>query len=278
MFERSTRIARVAGIPIRVHFTLWLLLPVIAINLSRSMGLSSLGWGLLAAFGVFTSVALHELGHSLVAVAFGCRVRDITLLPIGGVAQLERMPTRPRHELLVAVAGPLVSIALSLLFRTAARPLAHVGAVRLALVLQSLSIINLVLALFNLLPSFPMDGGRIFRAWLTPRLGRLRATRIATRIGQTMAILFGLLGIWSVDLFLIVIAIFIFRAASAEYRMVRIREIFANAPPLPFGRPPPGIATDEVFVSPPPYEHGPARSTPLRPVSRDPFEDLFGSR
>ena len=112
--SKSTHIVTVFGIPIRVHITLWILLPLIAINLAHSMGSFSLFWGLLAAVGLFTSVALHELGHSIVALAKGCRVREILLLPIGGMAQLDRMPSRPSDEFQIAIAGPAVSLLLAL--------------------------------------------------------------------------------------------------------------------------------------------------------------------
>jgi Zn-dependent protease len=270
---RSTHIATIFGIPIRVHITLWVLLPLIALNLASGMGKFSLFWGLLAAIGLFASVALHELGHSVVALAKGCRVREILLLPIGGMAQLDRMPRRPRDEFQVAIAGPAVSLILALLFGGLSTLLGMIGLQHLQIVCLILSAINLGLALFNLLPSFPMDGGRIFRAWMTPKVGRLEATRKAAKIGRYMAIAFGLIGLFNFNLFLVAIAVFIYMAAGAEYRMVQtqegVRQGFGSwAQPQDFSAPPP----DQVIVSPPPYEKG--RRVHVARGGKV-FEDLF---
>ena len=118
MLGGSYKIARIYGIPIRVHLTLLLVLPIMALDFGRALGPGQFLWGVAAAIGLFASIALHELGHSIVAIQKGCRVRDILLLPIGGVAQLESMPTRPKDEFQVAIAGPAVSLALAAIGRS----------------------------------------------------------------------------------------------------------------------------------------------------------------
>jgi len=269
----AIRITRVWGIPIYAHITLLIVLPIIALNIAQ-MARASFLWGLTGAVGFFASIVLHELGHSLVALRKGCRVREIMLLPIGGVAQLDRMPTRPRDEFQVAIAGPAVSFALALLGRVLASLTAALNWRAPAQVLALLSGINLMLALFNLLPSFPMDGGRIFRAWLTPKLGRLAATHIASGVGRLMAVVFGLVALFKFDPFLLLIALFIYQAAGAEYRMVRRQEA---APPWSAAEPAWPGGDDEITVSPPPYAR---RRTPTRlsrplQVQRDWFDTLF---
>ena len=278
MFSFSYQIAKLAGIPIRVHITLLIFLPLIVGHLAKAMGVSSVTWGLAAAVGLFASVALHELGHAAVAVKKGCRVRDILLLPIGGVAQLDALPTRPRDEFQIAVAGPAVSLLLAASFWFAARTAHALDARHPAIVLSSLAGINLMLVLFNLLPSFPMDGGRIFRAWITPRLGRLNATRIAAKIGRFMSIVFGVFGGLNLNLFLVAIAVFIHQAAGAEYRQVQQQETIRHARRHPFFVAEEERVLDEgdVIVSPPPY-YKKRSSFFVRPtrIQHDLFDDLF---
>ncbi len=253
----SYYICKAFGIPIRAHITLILFLPLLAIQIGAAMGIQSVWWGLLAAVGLFVSVALHELGHSVVALSKGIRVNQILLLPIGGLAQLERMTDNPRDELHIAVAGPLVSMALAFLFWSVVRLF---GAPQPGLVIYTFIVLgsmNLMLALFNLLPSFPMDGGRIFRAWLTPRIGRVAATRIAAKIGRFMAIVFGIMGILPpFSIIMIAVAIFIYMAAGAEYRMVLMQERMKQPLGFGFSRTPQPPQEDEhsFIVSPPPYE------------------------
>jgi Zn-dependent protease len=277
----SYRIMTVRGIPIRVHITLLILLPLFVIMFSQGMGTFAYFWGLLAAVGLFASIALHELGHSMVAIAKGCSVREILLLPIGGVAQLNSIPREPRDELKMALAGPAVSLALAFLGMFLGNVFVLLKWHHLAAVLTSLGSINLMLVLFNLLPSFPMDGGRVFRAWLTPRIGRLNATRIAAKIGQIIAVGFGIWAVFTVNVFLLIIAIFIYQAAGAEYRMVLIQEARyqERASPWPF----PGgkwssINEDNIRVSPPPYRRGgQASAFFVRPIraQHDLFDELF---
>ena len=228
MIKRSYLIARVMGIPVRVHITLIILL----IILTFSSGV----FGLLYAVALFASVALHELGHSWVAIRKGCRVHEIMLLPIGGVAKMNNLPSRPGDEFLIAAAGPLTSFILAVFF-------GWLG--QFAFFFISLRNVNLMLCLFNLLPSFPMDGGRIFRAFMTPRLGRLKATALAARIGRIMAVAFAVFGLFQGNFFLIVIAIFIYQAAGAEYRAIYLQQMSQEW--FTAGQ------TADVEVSPPPY-------------------------
>ncbi|MDD3604784.1 MAG: site-2 protease family protein, partial [Kiritimatiellae bacterium] len=268
----STKIGTVLGIPIRVHITLWIFLPLIASHISSVLGFTSLFWGLLGAIGLFTSVALHELGHSYVAIRKGCSVREILLVPFGGIAKMQHLPSRPRDEALIAAAGPAVSLMLALVFHLLSRFIGAAGLYALAVTIYVLSAINLMLALFNLLPSFPMDGGRIFRAWMTPKLGRLEATRRAAKIGQTIAIVFG---VWAVfggrfNLSLLAIAIFIYMAAGSEYRAVQLQESFKYRPFGVWGGGVPREPEGNVIVGPAPYEQTSSASSP-----RNDDDDLF---
>ena len=256
-----------------------IVLPLIGLDYAQAMGDRTFLWGLMTAIGLFASVALHELGHSVVAIRKGCRPRDILLLPIGGVAQMDRLPTRPMDEFQVAIAGPAVSFLLAVTGWGAANLLARWGMFRPALAFSLLGAVNLMLALFNLLPSFPMDGGRIFRAWLTPKLGRLMATQIAAKVGRFMAIVFGVIGLLKLNVFLILIAFFIYQAAGSEYRMVRIQEASQNGPFGPWAKDDETWTYDdnEVTVSPPPFRKDRTSQTFVRPLraQHDLFDDLF---
>lgn len=238
MISSDYQIARIAGIPIRVHFSLIIFLPIIAWYFSPVMGTgwTAWFWGLGIAVGLFISVALHELGHSLVALQMGFRVREIILLPIGGAAQLEQIPSRPRQELIMALAGPAVSLLVGVVC-WGAEWSCHGDPRwgRASILFFHLAVLNIWLAIFNMLPSFPMDGGRVFRALLTPKLGRLKATRLAVGIGKTIAVIFGILGAFPpFNFLLIAIAFFLYSTASAEYRIVQREETRAvRSSPLP---------------------------------------------
>jgi stage IV sporulation protein FB len=262
----SYRLCTVLGIPIRAHVTLAIFFPLMALVLSAQAGLHLLVTAFtLAAF--FASIALHELGHAVVAMRYGCGVRQILLLPIGGVAQLSHIPSEPRQEVHIALAGPAVSIVLFALAGIAGTALAALGAGAAALVCRLISVMNLALGLFNLLPSFPMDGGRVFRALMTPRWGRRKATHVASRIGRALAVAFGVVGLLQFNLILIAIAIFIFHAAGAEYRRLLLKERFPQLDPE---------RDDEVVVGPPPYARfrGLRSSQPLR-RSKGIWDDVF---
>jgi Zn-dependent protease len=284
MFKTSFQVARVFGIPIRLDLSLLVLMGIIWFDTLRA-GLGLL-WSFLLggayALLLLLSIVLHELGHSLVSMRFGCRVRGITLMLLGGRAELSHLPTQPLQELAIAVAGPLVSLALWLGGRFGAASIERHGwlaAGLLALLPGMLATLNACLFWFNLIPAFPMDGGRVLRALLAHRLGRLRATRIAANLGRALAaaaivwalmpgparihfeaqhwelggqtLAFGPVDVRLDGFMLALIALFIFQAAGQEYRFVQIetacRENGVRPPWVP---PPP---PDGVVVSPPPY-------------------------
>jgi Zn-dependent protease len=229
----SWKLGRVAGIPIYVHWTFliligWLVIAGAAENQDPVQGLSE-GLFVLALFGC---VVLHELGHALTARRFGVKTSSITLLPIGGVASLERMPEKPIEELLVALAGPAVNVVIvALLLAIGVRfPVGAEDTQRLvhAGFWPKLLTVNVFLAAFNLLPAFPMDGGRVVRALLAMKLPYARATRLAANIGQAMAIGFGLIGLSGHAPILLFIAIFVWIGAEAEAQQVAERAALAG--------------------------------------------------
>ena len=231
----SWRIGRLAGIGLYVHVTFVILVGWVAVShylARRSAADAATGVAfILALFGI---VVLHELGHALTARRFGIPTRDITLLPIGGVARLERMPENPRQELLVALAGPAVNVALAaILLAVLARggglaPLGDVARVG-GNFLDQMLWVNVTLAAFNLLPAFPMDGGRALRAVLAMRMEYVRATQIAAGIGQGMAVLFAFVGLFT-NPFLVFIALFVWLGAMGEASMVQMRSALAGMP------------------------------------------------
>ena len=232
---RSWRIGRIFGIDVYAHFTFLLLLGWVALThyLTRHEWVDALS-GLLFIVTLFGIVVLHELGHALAARRFGIRTRDITLLPIGGVARLERMPDEPRQELLVALAGPAVNVALAVALLGVIQLGAGLAAPGKVVwgggrFLDQLLWVNVFLAAFNLLPAFPMDGGRVLRALLAMRMDYVRATRIAASIGQTIALVFGYWGLFG-NPFLLLIALFVWVGAAQEANMVRLRSALARVP------------------------------------------------
>mgnify|MGYP001156665496 CR=1 FL=1 len=224
----SLKLGRFFGIDVRVHFTFLLLLAFIGFvywRATQRVDAALGGVGFILA--LFACVLLHEFGHALMARRYGIKTRDITLLPIGGVARLEKMPENPLQELWVALAGPAVNVviaALLFLWLRLTGGLAPVDelAVTGGSVAQRLMIVNLFLVAFNLLPAFPMDGGRVLRALLAAGIGRRRATAIAANIGQGMAILLGIAG-FLYNPFLIFIAIFVFLGAQGEAGLVEMQ-------------------------------------------------------
>lgn len=227
----SWRIGRVAGIDVYLHATFLILLAWVGVSyyLERHRAADAVS-GLAFICTLFGIVVLHELGHALTARRFGIRTRDITLLPIGGVARLERMPEEPKQELLVALAGPAVNVALAAILFVILAP-AALQNVRLVggNFLAKLFMVNLGLAAFNLIPAFPMDGGRVLRALLAMRMDYTRATDIAAKIGQGLALVFGAVGLfWNP--FLIFIALFVWMGAAAEAGMVQMRSALGGIP------------------------------------------------
>ena len=220
----SWKIGRVSGIELRVHATFPILLVWLALLYYQDTGtVTGAARGVLFTLALFCSVVLHELGHALTGRRFGVPTRDITLLPIGGVARLDHMPEQPRQELWIALAGPAVTVviaaAIYILLRALGLPVALVeeaaAHVERGAFLAQLMWVNVWLAVFNLLPAFPMDGGRVLRAGLALRMDYLRATEIAARLGKWFALLFGIIGLVYRPL-LVLIALFVWLAAASE--------------------------------------------------------------
>lgn len=220
---------RVAGIVVQVHWTFVLLIGwVVLMHTRAGGGLGDALRGVALLLAVFACVVMHEFGHALTARRYGIPTRDITLLPIGGVARLARMPEDPRQELLVASAGPAVNVVLAgMIAGVLAVTGRHVPVTGVTLFgsrfLEQLMWINVVLVVFNLLPAFPMDGGRILRGALALKLPYLKATRWAAAAGQTIAVALGFAGIMTASPFMVLIALFVFSGARSEARMVEAR-------------------------------------------------------
>ncbi len=243
----SVRIGSLFGIPIKLGASFLLVLPVLAYLIGAQVGTTAellnglfgagidvaaltggaRPWllGAAAAVGLFVSVLLHELGHSLVARRYGLSIESITLWFLGGLAQFAEMPDDWRHELVIAVAGPAVSVALGLTGYAAVLALPQTAPAAL-FVFGYLAILNVALAAFNMLPGFPMDGGRVLRALLSRNRSRLEATRIAAAVGKGFAVLLGLAGVLAFNLFWVLIAFFIYIAAAGETRQVLVEAAF----------------------------------------------------
>ncbi len=231
----SLRIGRIAGIDIYIHWSFWLLiLWILFIYLLAGQGIVLALRGVLLILAVFGCVVLHELGHALTARRFGIPTRDITLLPIGGLARLQRMPDKPNQEFWIAIAGPAVNVVIALILYVVLQlgygtlPVEDMFRIQGNLLAQLLWI-NLFLAAFNLLPAFPMDGGRILRALLAQRMDYVRATQIAASVGQGMAILFALFGLF-LNPFLLLIALFVFVGAQEEAHAAIMRTLVRGVP------------------------------------------------
>jgi Zn-dependent protease/CBS domain-containing protein len=246
---RGYTIGRLFGIPIRLNFTFLLILPVFAWVIGSQVGYwveilngmwgvgllaaplqaGSTPWvlGILGAVGLFAGVVFHELGHSLVAIRYGYPIDSITLWLLGGVAQLTEQPEDWRHELVIALAGPAVSVVIGVGSYLAIFAFPDsLGTVRF--VLGYLALMNVVLAAFNLLPGFPMDGGRVLRALLARNRPFARATQIAAEVGKGFAILMGLIGLLVPNFVLIALAFFIYIGASSEAQRTTMTAAFEN--------------------------------------------------
>jgi Zn-dependent protease/predicted transcriptional regulator len=229
----SWKIGRIAGIDVYMHFTFLILLAWLAVAHYLRGGIDQALYIVLVILALFGVIVLHELGHALAARRYGIQTRDITLLPIGGVARLERMPDNPLEELIVALAGPAVnvviaaSLAVGFWIRGRTLPLDEVtdlGGGFLAFMLQ----VNVWLVLFNLIPAFPMDGGRVLRALLAMRMSYVRATQAAARVGQFLALMFGFVGLLNGSPMLVFIALFVWIGAAEEAMAVRVRAALAG--------------------------------------------------
>jgi Zn-dependent protease/CBS domain-containing protein len=227
----SLPILRVAGIQLRIHVTFLLLIGWLGFGYYTAGGSAEAASRVLFILLLFLCVVLHEFGHALAAKSFGINTPDITLLPIGGVARLERMPEEPKQELIIALAGPAVNvvIALGLLIAIDWRGAADSSVVEASTLPAKLLAINVMLVLFNLLPAFPMDGGRVLRALLATRLSYARATQIAASIGQGCAFVFGFIGLlWNP--FLLFIALFVYIGASQEAALAQMKDVSRRFP------------------------------------------------
>ena len=252
MVNNALSIGSVIGIPIRLHISL--LLAILVLTIFSGAGFLAV---IILAVGIFGSVALHELGHSVVARAKGGYIHEIVLYPFGGAAKISNIPKRPIDEIMVAMAGPAVSLALALLFRQWELTL-------------FLGYLNGMLFFFNVLPVFPMDGGRVLRAALTIGKGRTEATRVAATVGKYFCglfvpvglfgfkgQLFGFIGPYGPNFMLAFIGVYIYRAGQMEYRQVVLEHQAGHFSGVREG-------TIEVDVSPPPYAAaGGSRSAPL---------------
>jgi len=242
------------GIPVHLHWTFGLIfLYAMWIGFSNGLTLLDTGWLMLFFMALFTCVLLHEYGHSLTARRYGVQTQDIILTPIGGIARLERMPEKPLQEFLVALAGPMVNVVIALLlfglgwvlFRDERWEIfkwfmeqqlnlsnseetvdviseSGIETTGLLFYLPILVATNVALVVFNLIPAFPMDGGRIFRALLAMRIGRVRATKVAAIVGQVIAVLFIGIGLYYGPFTLALIGLFVFTTARTENSMVQL--------------------------------------------------------
>lgn len=232
MKKGSLKLATVKGIGIWVHWSFSLLLLfVIWQSWSAAQSVGQALTGVVFILIVFLCVVLHELGHALTARRFGIKTKSIVLLPIGGVANMERIPEKPKHELLIALAGPAVNLVIALitglliLLFVDQRVMERIvnGEVESLPMLFNIMAVNVMLLLFNLLPAFPMDGGRVLRAALAMRMDRVKATNIAATIGKVFALGFIVLGFYASP-FIILIGVFILLAATSEANMTRVKE------------------------------------------------------
>jgi Zn-dependent protease len=307
MFSSSYKIGTVFGIPIKLDMSL-IILFVMMFDPKRMM------YSIIFTIGLLISIVLHELGHSLVAIRYKCRIREIVLMFMGGAAVMERIPRRPIQEFLMAIAGPAVSLIIGTIClylagdfvnssAAGSAPAIYLGSEETVYIVHSgillnLGALNLMLVIFNLLPAFPMDGGRVFRAALTPKFGRINATRYAANMGKLFAVIFIVVGwnpgfigqnpnstLWS----LIIIGVFIFISAGNEYRMVVREEAMRNNPfssifsSFSEQEAPTEEKTekddDQVTISPPPYRKGEEDKTDISyDKKKNPFDDFFGRR
>ena len=231
----SLDLGRPFGIRVSVHWTFLLIIAwVVFIDLQQGLALGQIIYSVLFVLTIFVCVVLHELSHSLTARKFGIGTKSITLLPIGGVADLEKMPDDPRQELAVSIAGPLMNLAIAFilwLFLSVSGGIdlspSNLQEINHSNFLMILMFANLMLAVFNLIPAFPMDGGRVFRSLLALRMARDQATYVAMNIGKIFAFFIAIWGIYA-NPFLIFIALFIYIGAQREYELVKYTSVLAG--------------------------------------------------
>lgn len=233
-FKYSLSLGRVAGIRVFVHWTFLILIGwIVFINLRQGLGPVDIFWSILFVLSIFACVTAHELGHALAARRYDIKTRNITLLPIGGLAQLESIPEKPKEELVVALAGPLVNVLIAgVLYPFVKLATPDIEQLNLAQLnhlnfLPSLMAVNIWLAIFNLIPAFPMDGGRVLRALLTFQMERAKATRIAASVGQILALGFIFFGFFF-NPFLIFIGLFIYLGAQGEATVAEAQSLLSG--------------------------------------------------
>ena len=225
--EFRVQIARPFGIPLRLHWSFWLLVAFMLGTLVPAVGIVS---GLMVTAGVVASVVMHEYGHALAARRYGVRTHHVTLYPFGGVAAIENLPEDPDQEMVVALAGPAVNIGLAgiggMLFAYTGQPVA-----------LSFVMVNLFMGLFNLIPAFPMDGGRVLRSLLARRMGWMPASRLSVKIGRAFAWAFVVLGVvWNWNLLLV--GLFLHVALNSEHeRLVALHWEKTTGRPAPWTKP-----------------------------------------
>ncbi len=231
----SWRIGKFLGIDVYMHVTFLLLIGWIVLSYYlQGSTLAATAEGVLFILALFACVVLHEYGHALTARRYGIKTRDITLLPIGGLARLEKMPDQPAQELWVALAGPAVNVLIAavlfaaLTITSSVVPLSGLSMGQGSFV-EQLMVVNVFLVLFNMIPAFPMDGGRVVRALLAMRMEYTRATQVAASLGQTIAILFGFIGLFT-NPFLLFIAFFVWIGAHQEASMTQMKTSLAGIP------------------------------------------------
>lgn len=231
----SFRFIRLAGVDVYVHYTFFLLLAWVAfIHWNQNQSVGAVVSGILFILTIFACVVSHELGHALTAKRYGIKTRDIILLPIGGVARLEKMPDKPMQELWVALAGPAVNfmiaaaLAIYLFITNNFSPFGQLTMTTTPFIERIIGV-NLFLILFNMIPAFPMDGGRILRALLATRMAYTRSTRISATLGQSIAVLFGIFGLLYNPL-LLFIAIFVWIGAAQETRITELKSALSGIP------------------------------------------------
>ncbi|MBP7821602.1 MAG: site-2 protease family protein [Saprospiraceae bacterium] len=239
MVNGSLKLITLSGIPVYIHWSFSLII-LVALNVGYTMDLDWQGTAsvLLFFLVVFVCVVLHEMGHALAARRYGIRTQDIILTPIGGIARMEGLPEKPIREIIIALAGPLVNIIIALFlwiiltFVTKRGVLLDENPIGSSLIFSNflplLFNTNFVLAIFNLLPAFPLDGGRVFRALLAMRWNRERATYYASRVGQLAAVAFFAFGLYEQEYTLMLIGVFVYFAAGSEYKTIKNDDVLEH--------------------------------------------------
>lgn len=240
----SLKLGRIAGIGVHLHWTFLILVAwIFAAYLLGGEGWQAGLVGVVFICALFACIVLHELGHALTAKRFGVETRDITLLPIGGIARLQRMPDRPMQEFVVAIAGPIVTAVIAGVLALVLWPIVGTEGLRPGPLaggkfFVNLMWVNVLLLVFNLIPAFPMDGGRMLRSLLAVKLDYGRATQIAAGLGQLLAVMFAFLALlpplispdFGINIFLLFIALFVFLGAAGESRLAQVRTLLQDVP------------------------------------------------